>query len=406
MKKTYGKGKVIFHSTLCVILIVLLAVALIGSLTASRWVKGKAVLDAASSIPFDEMTVTNAQGTRESFARWVLDSYMQDSGISEEQMKTILHDGDFSKSFRSDVWIYLNYVRSGMQSELPDFDAQKFIHAIDRNADVISDVTGSALNASQTSVIRERISPDADALNAGLKRAFTENPGKLLFRWVPSMVMWIALSVLLLLLLIRLIVIQVRGSRHIGSAFKTFSVTAFIPCVLLLIASAAGPLCIGFTEDRWMKAPLTALRTDLLIVTAIGTLGCIVLFGFGGIWNAIAKTVQEKHAAKQAVPADPVPEAVPAYAGSIPETVPVEENASAAEEAPVEPAPAPEASAPAAETPVQVPAPGQRKFCRFCGETLVNPDALFCYKCGNRQAESDDAVIVPVEDPETDSPAE
>ena len=170
MKKTYGKGKVIFHSTLCVILIVLLAVALIGSLTASRWVKGKAVLDAASSIPFDEMTVTNAQGTRESFARWVLDSYMQDSGISEEQMKTILHDGDFSKSLRSDVWIYLNYVRSGMQSELPDFDAQKFIHAIDRNADVISDVTGSALNASQTSVIRERISPDADALNAGLKR--------------------------------------------------------------------------------------------------------------------------------------------------------------------------------------------------------------------------------------------
>ncbi|MBR1898468.1 MAG: hypothetical protein IJ825_06260 [Oscillospiraceae bacterium] len=73
---------------------------------------------------------------------------------------------------------------------------------------------------------------------------------------------------------------------------------------------------------------------------------------------------------------------------------------------PAEPETAPEAPAPAAETPVQAPAPGQRKFCRFCGETLANPDALFCYKCGKRQAESDDAVIVPVEDPETDSSAE
>ncbi|MBR3629011.1 MAG: hypothetical protein IKN55_00860, partial [Oscillospiraceae bacterium] len=234
---------------------------------------------------------------------------------------------------------------------LPLITADDIHSAMDFNDSTIRLHTGLNAAAELEPQVQENAAAACEAYNTAVTDTMTKGLSAFCLNAAVSRWIWYVLGGLLLVLLIWMTVIHVKGKKSVGTAFKAFSIAACIPCFVLLLWGALCVPLLGWTGTGYLQSAAKMLRGTWLMIGAIGVLGCIALFGIGAIAGKIAV---KRASAPASVPAQPAQA----------------------------PAPAAEPPAPAAETPQNL----TRRFCRFCGEPLVNNDALFCYKCGSKQA--------------------
>ena len=409
-KKAYGKFKVFFHTLLCVIVGLVLAIALLLCVTGHMVLHHSehTVGQAAAAVHFDEITWHDGMGDK-TLAADIGERWLPNSGLTEEQIANVLRDGDFAVSCGSRVWAYERYLK-GEDAEMafPELEPISFAHDVDRNAALFEREGYTFSSADRTRLLGDLEAPVA-SLNDTMRALLGKDAKSISLRWCFTPVAWIVGGVLMLLLVIRLIFIEVRGQRHVGHAFLTIGLVMGIPCVLLAVASLlSGPILSG-VGLAWLQEPFAMLRKAPLMTGGFGAAGSVVIFLFGMVWNQIAGHVADKRAARAAAieqydaptagdaPAPvydedrapmnaPAPTTVPSPAPiptpvSTPLPTAVDTKTDAVPETKDVPAPADPV---VPDTPAEPAAP--RRFCRFCGAQLVNENAQFCYKCGTPQA--------------------
>lgn len=360
LKKPYGTGKVVGLSFVCVLLILVLTTALLGCVTLGQIVRSGQVQDAAASIALDRVTLSDGS----SLAAEVNRSFLNGLGISDDKVRGILRDGSFRTWVGETAGAYADYLMEHDNTPFPEITAEDITRLVADNDDTIRLHTGLHTFSAEHPETIAAASAEAVKWNDAARRYLSDETlcGKLS---CASVTIWpgVVLGVLLALVTVWLIAIHVRGRRHVGTAFKTMAVTAFVPSLVFVLAGLLGAWITGLCGQDAFRKAVSLLGKSPLTVGGIAVLGCIALFGFGVLWNAIA--------GKASAPAgiseeSPMPETAP-----VPE--PVKETVPASK-------PSPEPSAQAS-----APVPGVRKYCRFCGGELVNSDAMFCYKCGKLQ---------------------
>lgn len=365
-KKPYGTGKVVFLSFLCVLLTFVLGTLLLGSLTARHIIKNGDIAGAASSIPLDKVTLSD--GT--SLAAAINQKYVQNPQITDVNVEHILRDGTFRNWVGTKADSYAQFLRTYKTRQVNNFpkvtvnELQTLISANDPTIRLHTGIHDFGRNNTQ---VAQAASADIDAFNATMESTLGTGGTASLIRLFISDWCWIVLGIFLLLVMIWLIVIHVRGKRHVGTAFKTFAITGVIPSLLVFLAGAFGQYFLHMAGLNVFDNAFLTLHKIPMMIGGFGALGCAVLFGFGVLWNTIA----HKEPAAE-LPEAPAAEAAPS---PVPDPLPVPDRMPVVEENIV-----PDAEPETEEEPKVI-----RKFCRFCGGELVNSDAMFCYKCGKPQ---------------------
>ena len=363
MKKNDTKASGL--TVLAFLLVLLVSTLLIGCVTAYRHVYYDPIADAAASVPLQDVTVRSQDGSKITLAQYINDTYIKNERISETNVKNMLRDGDFHLRVGEHYGMIAQYIalhRSHPEDvSVPEIMPADVYYAITLNASTIRLHTGLNDATELEAPILANVEADCVAYNAKLTNTLTKGLSAFLIDAAVSHWVWYVLGGLLLALLIWMIVMQ---KKQFGTAIKTFSIAAGIPCLVLLLWGALGTTIVKLMQMGYLQNAVRILRGTWLAIGALGLLGCVALFGIGAIASQIA-----------AGKAAPAPAPVPAA------EQPVEKPAVTAEPA-ADPTPVVDTvtdAAPAEDAP-------KRRFCRFCGEPLVNNDALFCYKCGTQQA--------------------
>ena len=347
-KQPYSGKKVFGLSLLCFLLTLVLSITLTVCVTAHRHVYYDPIADAAACVPLQYVHVKTADGQKITLAKYINDTYIRDSRIREAQIANLLRDGDFNMRVGEKAGMIVQYIvlhkSHPEDAPLPLITPDDIHYAIDLNASDIRLHTGLNDAAELEPQVQANAAADCEAYNTRLTDTLTKGISAFLINAAVSKWIWYVLGGLLLVLLIWMIVIHVKGQKSVGTAFKAYSIAAAIPSLALLLWGALCVPVLGWSGMEYLQNAARILRGTWLMIGAIGFLGCIALFGIGAIAGQIA-------ARKAAAPAPAAPAA------------PIQEPA--AEKAPVN---------------------MTRRYCRFCGEPLVNNDAMFCYKCGSQQA--------------------
>ena len=371
-KKVYGTAKVVFLSFLCVLLTFVLGTALLGSLTGRRLLWNEDIAGAAESIPLEQVELAGGQ----SLAAAINENYIRIPEITDVKVEQILRDGKFNQWVGEKADGYADFIKNykhGSADNFPMITTAELSRVITENDETIQLHTGIHNFGATNPQVAEAAAADLDSFNDTMKNTIGVGGTATLIRLIVSNWMWCVLAFFLLLVMIWLIVIHVRGKRHVGTAFKTFAITGFIPSLLVFLAGAFGSRILDYAGFGAYAKAFEMLHGAPFTIGGIGALGCVALFGFGVLWNAIAHKDPAEYG-----------ESVPAYD---PADIPAQPQRTMPEP---EPAPAP-APVPVVETElVEEPAPAEepvivRHYCRFCGGELINQDAKFCYKCGKPQ---------------------
>lgn len=351
-KKPYGKGKVFGLSCLIFVLVLVLSTVLLVCVTAYRHVYYDPVAEAAASVPLQDTLVRTEDGQTMYLASFINQNYVKQEHISDNQIKYILRDGDFNLRVGEKAGMIAQYIALHKNHPddvtLPTITQDDIHYAVEANESTIRLHTGLNDATVLEAPINANSAPACEAYNQQIRVILTEGLSAVLIDIAVSHWIWYALGGVLLLLLIWMIAVHARGNGSTGTGFKVYAVAAFIPCVVLLLW---GLLCVwifGLAQAAYLQAPAAVLRHTWIAVGGFGALGCVVLFCIG--------TIVSRFGAKESA----APAAV---------TVPDETAA-----------------------PASIPDPPKdmtRRYCRFCGKELVNGDAMFCYKCGTKQAEID-----------------
>ncbi len=263
--------------------------------------------------------------------------------------------GTFSEFTAELTERYNTYLREG--GEFPTVSADEFVKLIEENEDLILEETGlrflepdkQKLRDSMTGMVEDWNAAAEDSLHKGVK-AFAVKA--VISVWLP-----VVLSILLLALLVWMIVIHVRSSASVGKAFKTYGVAVFVPSVLMTALSVLSDIIVA------VKLPVFGAADNFLHhaagIYALGILAAAVILALGILCDRITSGRRKSQTEAQQEPQKEI------YDGFFGDEKNPAAEAAQPEEEPEEPA--------------------QRKFCRNCGQPLVNPDAKFCYKCGNVQ---------------------
>lgn len=335
-KKT---GTVVALSVLCCILTVLLGSGLLVSLSVRHASQEHLVSAAMEKLPLEELQIDSTTS-----AEFILKEFIQDERVTEEQVRTVMQQGTFS-GFAADLSErYESYLNGN--GAFPQLHAEDLVGLIEENQDLILRETGLEFLEPDKVKLRDNAAPLVSAwnrLDKGIEGMAVRSAASV---WLP-----VVLGLLLMAVLVWMIVFYIRGGYHAGSALKVYSIALLVPCVLLLTALVLTD-ALGTKEMTFIESSMPMLYGNFLPFAGVGAAICAVIFCIGLLCCGIS----EKRAKKAAVPMEtPAPEEV-----SAPE----------------------ETSAPANE-PAESEA--KRQFCRNCGQPLVNPDAKFCYKCGNVQ---------------------
>lgn len=336
---------------LCGILTFLLTVLLLVSVSVRLHVRHNEPPKAASAVQLDKVYVKNADGKTVSLAALIIEDYLQDSSVAEESMQTVLREGIFNYLFGDKVNSWNAWLTSE-EGDFPEVTENECIAALKQNVALLYRETGFQLNAEGEQSLRSTLQERLPSLNQKLRSQF-DNP---LTHGMVNGWLGLAAAVLLAACLVWMIVIQVSGGNSAGKAIRRCSAIAFVPSLLLLLWGLAGK---SFLSGTAYPDAAAQLQGTWLTVGGYAALGCALLLGFGLIWKKLAEGRPEKH------------------------TTP--EPPSSAKKQPAAPA---EAAAPTPEPVEEEPAPS-RRYCRFCGKPLVNDDAKFCYKCGQKQEKTD-----------------
>ncbi len=356
MKKERKKGgaAVAMISVLCFVLVLVCTLLLVLAISARHCVTNRAVPAAMSETSFAQLQIDGRTA-----AEIVLEDFVADDRVTLEDVEQLMEEGTFSEYAANLLSRYNTYLMEG--GEFPELSANDFVLLIEQNEDLILERTGLEFLEPDKEKLRANLSASLDSYNTSLRQSVGSGIGGFGARAMVSVWLEVVLGVILLALLIWMIVLYVRRSCRVGTALKTYGVAAFIPCILLVICGLAGVPVLKTMEAVFAAGLAAPAAGAMTISAAVGAFAAVMIFAVGLLCNRLTK------------------KPVPAEAEALEET-----SAEVAEEVPAEPSAdeIPAAEPAAAEEPEE---PAQRRFCRNCGKPLVNPDAKFCYKCGNIQ---------------------
>ena len=357
-KQPYSGKKVFGLTLLCFVLTLVVSCVLVVCVTAHRHVNYDTIAEAAASVPL-QYVQWRRDGQTVTLPQYINETCIGDERYSEAQIANLFRDGDFHMRVGEKAGMAAQYLvlhkSHPEDAQLPLITSDDIHSAIDCNASTIRLHLGLNDAAEIEPLVQQNAAAACEAYNTAVTDTMTKGLSAFCLNAAVSSWIWYVLGGLLLVLLIWMTVIHVKGKKSVGTAFKTFSTAAFIPCTAMLLWGALCVPVLGWTGAGYLQNAARILRGTWLTVGVIGALGCVALFGIGAIAGQVA--------AKKA--------AAPAPAPAQPSSAPVQ---------------------PAEEQPQN----RTRRFCRFCGEPLVNNDAMFCYKCGTQQAKID------LDKPETD----
>ncbi len=387
-KKPYGTARVVCFSILCVILTFVLTSALLGSV--SMHLMTKQVPEAVDAVKLEELSVPLTSGEEVPMAKFIHDTYIKDDRITEQQIETILKEGTFTQEAADLIGEYSAYLQDPSK-EFPEVTDDRILAALEANKALIQQQTGLYMTAKDQEKLRENLQQPLDNLNKTLDS--TLHRGTSGFAAQAAVSLWTVaiLGILLLVVFVWTLQIHARGKGFLGTGCKLFAITALIPSAVLLLSGLLSVWLLDYFRMQFLETPVQILRQSLIVTGALASLVCMAILVFGIIWNTAGKHARRK----AAVQADA------AYEGSgdipeqtMPETAPEERELVTASvtSAPVsKPEPMPESAARPEPLPAQENAEpaGTRRFCRFCGQPLVNENAKFCYRCGKTQEETE-----------------
>ncbi len=334
-------GKVTGLSILCVILIILLGSGLLASVSMRRASQEKLLTAAAEKLPLSEISIDNT-----SAAEFILNEFVQDERVTAEQIEKVMEEGTFS-GFIADLAKKYDLYLDG-SGTFPTLSADDLVGLIEENHALILQETGLEFLGPDKEKLRNNAVPIVDGWNS-LDKGITG------FAVKSSVSVWqpVVLGILLMAVLVWMIIFYVKGGFRAGSALKVYSIALFVPClamlVILVLTDAVGTKKMPFIGDS-----MPMLYGSFMPIFGIGAAICVLLFCTGLFLCSISEKRAQKAIAAAQAPAEEIPA-----------------EASAPEEI---------------SAPEETPEPEmKRQFCRNCGQPLVNPDAKFCYKCGNVQ---------------------
>ena len=351
-RKQYGKARFVLLTILCFVLTMVLSLALMVSLNLRIMVQEESLPTAVGQVELSNVPVDGS-----TMAEYVHKYFIQDERVSIESVEKVMEQGTFSEFTAELTERYNTYLREG--GEFPTVSADEFVRLIEENEELILEETGLRFLEPDKQKLRESLSGMVEEWNAAAEDAMHKGMKAFAVKAVVSLWLPVVLGVLLLALLVWMIVIHVRSTVSAGKAFKTYGVAVFIPSVLLLAMTILSDVLVA------VKLPVFGRVDNILYegagVYALGILTAAVIFGLGVLCNLITSGRKKLQTA-----AESSEQQEEIYDGFFGET-----QNKAAEELP--------------QTEEEPEEQAQRKFCRNCGQPLVNPDAKFCYKCGNVQ---------------------
>lgn len=352
MNKSKNNIAVVLLSILCFILTMILTSALLGTLTLRRYAINRTIPTAVSKISLKDITVRDDSGKNFSAAEYIMIYYIKDERVTLENIENLLEKGSFSDFAYTLAEKYNRFLLK--EGDFPELKAEDFVELIEQNEDLIYQETGLEFLEPDKEKLRKNLDDTFQILNPVLDRSLNRGVSGFMVHSLFSVWLEAVLAVLLAGILVWMIFIYASRRRNVGTGLKVFSIAAFIPCFLELLSALILPMLLNWSGLKVLKTFCANLTAETLLFSIIGILGCAVLFGIGILFGIFAKHPEETE-------------------------VPVYDAADFAGEAVQNSVPAiPDPPAPPSET-------VQRRFCRNCGQPLVNPDALFCYKCGNQQ---------------------
>ena len=360
--RPYMKGKSTALTVICVILTVVLCTLLLGCFALHRFVFDEPVKDAFAKIELTEVTLSDGTPLLTKINR----DYIGEGVISEDKLSKVLRDGTFDKWVGEKAEGYVQYIGSDDHNSMhfPDIMTPEIEELINKNDSTIRLYTGMHDFAAENPQIMRNMKPDLESWNKRMRATYSAGfSAKLLFAAVSQWI-WYVLGALLLVLLIWMVVICVRSQDHVGTAFKRYAVTCFVPGILMLLWGLLGGLLMRLFGLGYLTDTVNALHAAPILTGGLCCLASVALFVFGVLWNTAAGALQNlPRREKKPAPVRTAPQPIPVPAPAVALTKPAE---------------------PVTESPAPITG-GSRKFCRFCGGELINSDAKFCYKCGKAQ---------------------
>lgn len=352
MMKEKKTLQVVLLSILCFILTVLLGTGVLVTVSARRTLQERVLTAAVEKLPLEEIGFEGS-----SAAQFILDEFIADERVSVENVRRVMQEGTFSAFAAELMDQYNHYLTDG--GEFPELNAEQFVQLIEENGALILEETGLEFLEPDKQLLRENLEAPLKAWNGLMRESLHKGISGFSARATVSLWLPITFGVLLLAVLVWMIVFYVRGGFSAGTALKVYSIALFIPCAAMLCGLFATDLVAG-ADIPFIKDSMILLYDTLLPVAGIGSLICVLLFITGIACGVIS-------ARKQAVLTE-----TGEYSGSYDADYD-DTYANAAPER--------------EELPEEEPAEPEikRQYCRNCGQPLVNPDAKFCYKCGNVQ---------------------
>ncbi len=348
-KKTW---QVILLSILCFVLISVLGTGVLTSLSMRRAAKERVLTAAVEKFPMEEIALTDS-----SAAQYILDEFIADERVSIENVERVMQDGTFSAFAAQLMDKYSAYLTDG--GELPQIDPEDFVRLIEENQELIRQETGLEFLAPDKQKLRENLEAPLNAWNTAMHESLSKGISGFTIKASVSLWLPITLGVLLLGIMVWMVIFYVRGGFRAGTALKVFSIALFVPCAVML-----GGLfltdAIAATNIPFLRESMGMLYDTLLPIAGIASGVCVLIFIIGIVCTLVSAKLR--------------PAAVD-YDGSY-------DGFYAQEDAGYDSEPdfVPEYGEPESAEPEM-----KRQYCRNCGQPLINPDARFCYKCGNVQ---------------------
>ncbi len=363
-----GIAAVVLLSFLWCILTFVLSLLLVVNVTLHQYADNDGLEESVASLDLTEIAFDDGSGTV-TLAEFIAEEFVpEDEEADIKGIEDVLKDKritDFASDIAED---YEDYLLEG--GSFPQLKSESIMKLMEDMEEDIYEATKLRVGNGDMDALEADLDATLGDVNDILEGVMAKGLTGFGVRAMFSLWLIIVLGVLLVLILTWMIVVHTSKGFCAGTAMKTFSITAFIACILLLAAALLHGIALEWANAECLKALAQPLANVLLLYSGIGAGVCALLFLIGLIICKIAG----KHKLQ---PVAEVPE-MPAPAAE----TPIAETPAPVEE----PAPAP---APAEESaPVEDPAPAakepapKRIFCGKCGKELVNPDAKFCFHCG------------------------
>ncbi len=401
-KSVYTMSKFLLLSSACLLLTFVITSELLVSLITWRSLRYNELPNAVASVHLEDITIEKNENEKESLAQYILDNFVKDDRITAEQIQKILESGDFTTWAGWMVSKYSDYLSdtNDEKSEFPELSEEDIIALIEENADLIYQETGLRFLEPDKEKLLDTLKAPVEEIDEHLDNSLNSGAGGVLTKFFLSWQCWTVSGIILVLLLMWEIVIHKRSQKRTGSALQAYSIAGALPCLAFFLAGTCSALLLNLADMPFLQDSAKAIKGTLTAVGGIGMLVCIVLFVAGMTANLVSAqllTETQENSVPEYDPLDSETEsALETEEIHIPETVPPSEDTESEEELPP-PVPLVKVSAPEPTvnlTKVSDTKPPQkpivtRKFCRFCGKSLLMQDALFCGNCGKSQVKSD-----------------